>query len=217
MVKVVQSWDDGLVTDIRLIEIFRRHQAKAAFCLNPGLHHDSRSFGWKHDGSEVWRLSIHELCHVYEGCEICSHSMTHPCLTDIPYDQLIWEIKVSKQILEDIFHKPVLGFCYPFNACNESVKNMLRASGYKWARGNQHYEEAFPPADPFEFHPSCHFMDHDFWNKYDRLKLMNGVFFFWGHSYELISEGMWHNVEEKIKGISLDPDAEWFFLDELII
>ena len=217
MVKVVQSWDDGLVSDIRLIEIFRYHQAKATFCLNPGLHHDTRSFGWRHENSEVWRLSIHELYHVYEGFEICSHSMTHPCLTDISYDQLQWEIKASKQILEDIFHKPVHGFCYPFNAYNDFVKKIVRSSGYKWARGNQHHEDTLTPADPFEFHPSCHFLDHDFWDKYDRLKLTNGVFFFWGHSCELISEGMWHDIGEKIKGISLDPDAEWFFLDELIM
>jgi len=215
MVKVVQSWDDGLVSDIRLTEIFQRHQAKAAFCLNPGLHHDTRSFGWRHENSEVWRLSIHELYHVYHGFEICSHSMTHPCLTDLSDDQLQWEIKTSKQVLENIFHKPVHGFCYPFNAYNDFVKNIVRTSGYKWARGNQHYEGALPPADPFEFHPSCHFQDHDFWDKYDRLKITNGVFFFWGHSYELISEGMWHDMEGKIRGISLDPDAEWLFPDEL--
>jgi peptidoglycan-N-acetylglucosamine deacetylase len=216
MVKIVQSWDDGPVSDIRLIEVFRCHQAKASFCLNPGLHNNARSFGWRHENSEVWRLSSRELRHVYEGFDICSHSMTHPFLTDISSDQMQWEIKASKQILEDIFYKPVNGFCYPFNAYNDFVKNMVRASGYKWARANQHHEETFPPADPFEFHPSCHFLDHDFWDKYDRLKLVNGVFFFWGHSYELINESMWHDIGEKIKGISLDPDAEWFSLDELL-
>ena len=215
MVKVVQAWDDGLVSDIALGEIFRRHQAKAAFCLNPGLHHEARSFGWRHEEREVWRLSSHELHRVYEGFEICSHSMTHRYLTDIPADQLSWEVKASKEALEDIFHKPVRGFCYPFNDYNEAVKDMVRTAGYKWARGNRRHEYALPPGDPFEFHPSCHFLDHDFWNRYDRMKLVDGVFFFWGHSYELAGADMWHDIEEKIRGISLDPGAEWFFPGEL--
>ena len=29
--KVVQCWDDGVVTDIRLIEILRKYNAKATF------------------------------------------------------------------------------------------------------------------------------------------------------------------------------------------
>jgi peptidoglycan/xylan/chitin deacetylase (PgdA/CDA1 family) len=215
MVKVVQSWDDGLVSDIRLIDILRSHQAKASFCLNPGLYRDARSFGWRHESSEVWRLSISELRHVYEGFEICSHSMTHPCLTDVSYDHLIWEVKNSKQILEDIFCKPVLGFCYPFNSYNDSVKDAVRASGYIWARGNRDHEASFPPADPFEFHPSCHFLAHDFWDKFNRLKLTNGVFFFWGHSCELTDDRMWHDFGEKIRAISLDPEAQWSSLDEL--
>ena len=47
--KVIQSWDDGLVSDIRLIELLRRYQAKATFCLNPGLYQENRSFGWMHE------------------------------------------------------------------------------------------------------------------------------------------------------------------------
>jgi hypothetical protein len=124
---------------------------------------------------------------------------------------------MSKQILEEIFHKRIHGFCYPFNSYNDYVKATVRASGYKWGRGSRHHEATFPPADPFEFHPSCHFLDHDFWDKYDRLKFKDGVFFFWGHSYELKSEGMWHEFEEKIRGISLDPEAEWSSFDDLLI
>jgi len=34
--KIVQCWDDGVLDDVRLIEILRRHGAKASFNLNLG-------------------------------------------------------------------------------------------------------------------------------------------------------------------------------------
>ena len=37
MIKVAQCWDDGVATDIRLIEILRKYNAKATFNLCPGL------------------------------------------------------------------------------------------------------------------------------------------------------------------------------------
>ena len=214
--KVIQSWDDGLVLDIRLIEILRRYQAKATFCLNPGLYQENRSFGWIHENREVWRLSIHELVDVYNGFEICSHSVTHPFLTDLPVDHLHWELQTSRQILENMFQKPILGFCYPFNAYNDFVKDAVRSAGYKWARGNQHRENVYPHGGPFEFHPSCHFLDQDFWNKYDQQKKRDSVFFFWGHSYELIDETMWENFERMIDRISSDPEAKWDFVADVL-
>ena len=35
---VVQCWDDGVTTDARLIEILRKHKARATFNLNAGAH-----------------------------------------------------------------------------------------------------------------------------------------------------------------------------------
>lgn len=117
--KIIQSWDDGIVSDIRLSEILHRRQAKATFGLTPGLYQKNRSFGWVHENMEVWRLGLHELADVYDGFEICSHSMTHPYLTDLPADRLDWELQTSRHILEEIFQKPVNGLCYPFNTYND--------------------------------------------------------------------------------------------------
>lgn len=215
--KVIQCWDDGLVSDLRLIEILSRYRAKATFCLNPGLYREERSFGWISEGREVWRLSIHELSTVYEKFEICSHSMTHPCLTDLSGEALDWEIKASRDLLEEIFRKPILGFCYPFNAYNNEVIRSVRCAGYRWARGGQSEERIYPPTDPFRFNPHCHFLDPEFRQKYDRAKENEEVFFFWGHSYELTSETMWEDFEKRIDGISSDMATEWAFVNDLFI
>ena len=36
-----------------------------------------------------------------------------------------------------------------------------------------------------------------------------GVFYFWGHSYEMITDSMWSSFEEIIKRISADPGSCW--------
>ncbi|HUH66442.1 MAG TPA: polysaccharide deacetylase family protein [Syntrophales bacterium] len=215
--KVIQTWDDGIVDDVRLVEILRGHNARATFCLNPGLYGRERSLGWIHENKEVWRLSIGELPHVYEGLEVCSHSMTHPYLTHLPAELLDWEVTASRDMLQEIFRKPVLGFCYPFNTWNEVVKAALRSAGYLWARGGHDNAGLFPPRDPLEFNFSCHFLSPDFWPMFDAAKERNSVFSFWGHSFEMANDAMWQDFEGTLKKISEDQDAEWSFVNDLFV
>ena len=42
------------------------------------------------------------------------------------------------------------------------------------------------------------------------------MFLFWGHSYELVSEAMWADLEEKIARITADPAAEWANIEVLL-
>ncbi len=215
--KVIQCWDDGIVDDIRLSDILRRYNAGATFCLNPGLYREERSFGWIHGSREVWRLGINELPGTYDGFEVCSHSMTHPYLTELSADRLDWEIRASRKILEGIFKKPVLGFCYPFNAYNEFVKASVRSAGYIWARGGRDGENVFPPDDPLEYNFSCHFLSPDFWRRFNDARKSDGVFSFWGHSCEIINETMWKDFEAMIEKISSDPKTQWSFIADLFI
>jgi len=45
VMKVAQCWDDGVTTDIQLIEILQLYKAKATFNLSMGLHETKRYFG----------------------------------------------------------------------------------------------------------------------------------------------------------------------------
>lgn len=69
--KLVQCWDDGVTTDVRLVSLLR-HGAGATFNLNAGLHRQARQFGWRHADSEVWRLGLGELRKVYDGFGIAT-------------------------------------------------------------------------------------------------------------------------------------------------
>ena len=215
--KVAQSWDDGVVDDVRLTELLRRYRATATFNLNPGLHQRQRSFSWRYGDKEVWRLGVDELAEVYSGFEIANHSLTHPYLPDLSPADLEREVRDSRRILQDWFQQPVRGFCYPFGGVNPAVKAAVRAAGHIYARTVNEHESVFPSADPFEFGVSCRFADPAFWNRYERAKANgNDVFFFWGHSYELTSEALWADLEDKIARITADQTAEWTNIEPLI-
>ncbi|HCB12310.1 MAG TPA: hypothetical protein DEP36_01880 [Gammaproteobacteria bacterium] len=215
--KVVQSWDDGIVDDIRLTELLRRYGAKAAFNLNPGLHQAQRSCSWHYGDKDVWRLGRDELVDVYDGFEIANHSLTHPYLPDLSLTDLAREVWDSRHRLQDWFQQPIRGFCYPFGGFNAAVKDEIRAAGHIYARTVTEVEPVFPPVDMLEFGVNCRFADPAFWARYECVKASNGVFFFWGHSYELVNETMWADLEDKIAGISADPAAEWVNLEALFV
>jgi len=214
-VKVAQSWDDGVMDDARLTALLRRHRARASFNLNPGLHQRQRSFGWLHGDKEVWRLGRDELVEVYAGFEIANHSLTHPYLADLSALDLEREVRDSRRTLQDWFQQPVRGFCYPFGGFNPAVKEAVRAAGHSYARTVAEIEPVFPTADPLALGVSCRFNDPAFWTQYERAKVANGMFLFWGHSYELTSEALWADLEHKIARISADPAAEWVNLETL--
>ena len=65
-----------------------------------------------------------------------------------------------------------------------------------------------------EFHPNCHFLAPDFWQRYEKAR-ERGVFYFWGHSYELATEPLWDAFDDQIRRISADPSAEWADLPAL--
>lgn len=205
---VVQCWDDGVTSDLRVMEILRRHKAKATFNLNAGKHTLDRSGSWIHKGNEIARLGWNEMAAAYDGFMIANHSLTHPRLETLPTDDLRHEIVEGRARLQDFFNQPVLGFAYPYGSYNEQVMAAVREADHVYARTVKNVEQVWPPDDPMEFHPNCHFLHPEFWTKYEAAKT-TGVFYFWGHSYEMISEPMWIDFEENMKRISADPEACW--------
>jgi len=205
---VVQCWDDGVTADARLIEILRRYNAKATFNLNPGLHKAQRSPGWTYKETDVARLGWEEMRAVYDGFTIANHTLSHPRLEQLQPEEALREIVEGRDRLQQFFDQPVLGFAYPYGTYNETVKRLVREAGHVYARTTRNVDYPFPPDDAMAFHSNCHFLAADFWERYEKART-GGVFYFWGHSYELINEDLWTAFEATIARISADPAAAW--------
>ncbi len=212
--KVVQCWDDGVSTDIQLIEILRRHNAKATFNLNAGLFKKARSDSWQYKGTEVQRLGWNEMNELYEGFMIANHSLSHPRLQELPIEAARKEIVEGRKRLQDFFNDPIAGFAYPYGTYNDAVMDILREAGHVYARTTQYEPLAFPPENPLAFHPTCKFNADDFWTRYEQAKEC-GLFYFWGHSYELIDNTMWQEFENSIARITADETSIWVDLPTL--
>jgi peptidoglycan/xylan/chitin deacetylase (PgdA/CDA1 family) len=211
--KLVQCWDDGVVDDIRLIEILRRHGAKASFNLNFGTLPQKREGGWKfREIKEVFRLAVPEVKSVYDGFLVANHSLTHPWLDRIEPEIAERDIREGRDQLEQHFGYAVTGFAYPYGGFNPAVQKIVRKSGHVYARTGRNVEQVFPPVDAMAFHPNCHFLAPDFW---DRFEKAGDVFYFWGHSYELITPDDWTNFERKIERLSTHPETQWTSLPDL--
>jgi len=214
MLNVIQSWDDGVVDDIRLAELCRKHRAKASFNLNPGLHGTSRGAGWKFGDKQVLRLSRGELESTYAGFEIANHTMTHPDLTRLSPDQLVMEIAEARKKLQEWFGQPIDGFCYPYGRAIQGSQQFIEQTGHRFAR-DAHELTGVKPGSEFRLvQPHCHFTAPDFWGQFEKAKQDSGYFFFWGHSYEMVSEAMWNAIDDVYARISGDQQCCWVTLGE---
>jgi peptidoglycan/xylan/chitin deacetylase (PgdA/CDA1 family) len=146
--KLVQCWDDGVTTDVRLVSLLRRHGARATFNLNAGLHARQRQLGWHHRGTEVWRLGHGELREVYEGFGIANHTLTHPHLERLPMEVARSEIRDGRARLQDLFDQPVRGFAYPFGSFDDAVMQAVREAGHRYARTTRAAHAELPRPRP---------------------------------------------------------------------
>ncbi len=218
MIKIVQCWDDGIVDDIRLCEMLRGFGARASFNLNAGLHGAQRGEAWRYKNlKDVQRLALGELRDVYEGFTIANHTLTHPWLSKITPDQLRCEVTDGRRRLQDLFGEEVAGFAYPFGEHPPQAVEAVREARHVYARtcGNRH--PAFPAAgDPMKLESDCHFKDPRFWEYYEEAKAAGSpAFYFWGHSYEMVTEGDWEEFAAKLARFDGDTDADWTDLPDL--
>lgn len=73
-----------------------------------------------------------------------------------------------------------------------------------------------PPADPFRFVLDCHFAAPDFWERFTATKARGAaVFYFWGHSYEMLTEADWARMDRLLAELAADPEVEFASLEEL--
>jgi len=82
------------------------------------------------------------------GFSIGSHTVTHQHLTQIPLNDVIFEVTSSKKQLEDEIGRPITLFSYPYGDFNNDVITALRSAGYAGA-GTIEYGQNSIYSDPF--------------------------------------------------------------------
>jgi len=206
------SFDDGVMQDVRFVELLNKYHIKCTFNLNSGLfgnkHDLSYSDDLKCDHTEITADMVKDL---YEGHEVAVHTLTHPSLSSISPDSVIHEVEDDRLALEKLCGYHIMGMAYPGGTgYNDSViKNILQNTGVRYARTiapqyNFNFPERF-----MEWHPTCCILDDklfDLTDKFLNTEPADGeppyLFYVWGHSYEFDMYNNWNLPEEFFKMIS---------------
>jgi len=193
---LTSDWDDGTEYDRRLVAILNRFGLKGSFNLCSGkFGQDSQQSGWK------TYIIAEEVAGLYQGHEVCSHTVNHFRTWSLPVDQLRWEILEDRRRLEAVAGYPVRGFVMPFgwktgyDWCKEFVRNC----GFKYLRHTESMPQFDLPGDFLDWKPTCHCGDDlkKHWATFlDRNKDQPGQLFnVFGHSYEFEDDLGWDSIE----------------------
>ena len=224
-VKVAQCWDDGVATDIRLTEILRKYHAKATFNLCPGLLADERvephwrtpeGRNWAINGFTGGHVGKNELVKIYDGFQVASHCWKHETPTCVPDAEFFKGAVDARKFLEDTFQRECRGFAWPCGRHTPETEKMLVDAGFKYGRTTGNVADVTACTNPIALDSNCHFMNRNFWKIFEEAK-PTGVFYFWGHSYELMDcPQFWERFDLMIKTLSEDPDVEWVDVIDLV-
>lgn len=224
--KVCTCWDDGVVNDDRLAGLFRKYGAKATFNLNPGLMGETRGRNsWIAPGQEDWsyrgfragKLALRDIPEVYAGFELASHCWRHENAGSIPDGDWIRAAVDARNYLEDVVQRPCRGFAYPCGISTPGAVAALRQAGFAYARTTKNVDNFLSDnPEPLTLAANCHYLDtRRFWSCYKSARERGGVFYFWGHSYEMMEyDGSWNYMESCLRYIADDPDAEWITVED---
>ena len=143
---VIITFDDGYRDNyLNAFPILQKYNFRATFFIVTDYIDSDKIFPWltleekslRHSQSDkqYWlplgRQDI--LAMSSYGCSFGSHSKSHCRLNDIDESRAMVEIRGSKERLEEILSKPVTSFCCPYGETSWSVKNRVRAAGYRAA------------------------------------------------------------------------------------
>lgn len=202
------TYDDGVLQDVRFVEMLNSYNLKGTFNLNSGLMENE--FEWTHEsGCVVKRLKKEKVLSLYDGHEIASHTLTHTFLEGKSEPEIMFELKEDKKNLERLFQREIKGFAVPFDYYSELIEECTKKCGFEYARISKETLSFKPQtnynrweATVFHLDESLEKLTDNFINTDDELALFQIV----GHSYDLDTENMWDEIENIFKKISLQDD-----------
>lgn len=207
------SYDDGVVQDIRLIEIMDKYGLKGTFNINSGKYLPEDAVREKFYG----RLKLSEALKLYTNSdhEIAVHGFNHTFLEKSDTSEMIYEIMEDRRTIESHFGKIARGMAYPFGTYSDEVIDVLKKCQIAYARTVESTYSFDFPKNWLMLHPTCHHnceMLDELIKKFVETENMFGnaeMFYLWGHSYDFDNIDNW-NVIEKFAEYAGGHEHIWY-------
>ena len=214
---VTFSYDDGIIQDKRLIELFDKYGLRATFNLSSKVFYDRDVL----EVTDWWKpMTLEEARELYKDTphEIALHAHTHP----FPHalhstDLMTYDVIKNREILEREFGGIITGMAYPQGTYTQDTIDALKASGVSYCRTVKNtYGFNYPPENWLTLHPTCHHNYEKIFELIDKFMEIpygdaatSGMFYIWGHSYELDVDNNWDHMEKICEKISGKDDI-WY-------
>ena len=209
------SFDDGVRQDIRLIEILNKYNLKSTFNLNSEL---LGIVGTAEGNGKTIRIDMvckDEIKSLYNGHEVAAHTLTHPNLTTLDKDQVIYQVEKDRNNLSELCGYEVVGMAYPCGGINnnETVAKIIKENtGVKYARTITSTYQFDRQSNLYRFNPSVYYINPDFEKVVDKFLSLDEdtpqLLYIWGHSYEMDLEYIsWEKFEEICAKLSNKSDV----------
>ncbi len=201
------SYDDGVVDDVRLVEIFKRHDLFGTFNVNSGC--------FKNGGNRLTAEQVKEL-YIPAGQELACHTVNHPFLEKLPDAVATLEVLDDRRRLEALTGEIICGMAYPYGTYNARTIELLQAAGIKYSRTVISTEDFRLPDNWLALTATCHHKNPRLFELAD--KFLNGtpthrqhgwLFYVWGHTYEFTNDNNWDRIEKFAEQISHKDDV-WY-------
>lgn len=212
---VTFSYDDGRTSDIKLIKILDKYGMKGTFNLVTAdlLNEDPADTTHlkKKDAISLFKNSVHE---------VALHGHTHPFFDLLPNGLAAYEVIKNREILEDMFERPIRGMAYPNGPVagegrySDNIVSLMKNCGICYARTTKSVENFRLCNEWLRMGTTCHHNDPELMQlakkfaetKVDRIPRLFSV---WGHSIEFEQNNNW-NVIDDLCAYFAGKDDIWF-------
>lgn len=210
---IILSFDDGTISDRRLVQLMNEYALKGTFHLNSNKL-DTKGY-----------LTKEEIKSLFLGHEVSVHSANHPGLSGMSKIDIINEVIEDRKELEKLTGNTVRGMAYPFGSYDNLVVETISDLGIEYARTVADTYNFSIPKNFLKWHPSIHQFGKAFFKPNDEAndkKELNSFYSLvydflkadsialldvWGHSWENNGDGnRWVEMEKFFKLISRNND-----------
>lgn len=188
------SYDDGILADLRLIELMKKYGVKGTFNIN--THH------YENGNEPDNRLTKAQIKAIADDprFEIACHGHRHPYYTYLPITTVTDDILENRKIVEEITGQIITGFAYPYGPYNKVSEQAIESVAIAYARTVKATNEFDLPENWLQWHPTCHHKAalenfEKFMGDVNPI-IKPLVMYVWGHTYEFDNDNNWDLIEE---------------------
>ena len=183
------SFDDGVTQDIRLLEILNKYGLKGTFNLNSGLLGLPREV--ERNGKMVNHTKVQpsQVRSLYEGHEVAVHTLSHPTLTPLSENAIVYQVDEDRKLLEDLVGYSIVGMAYPNGPNDDRVAEIIeKNTPIRYSRTVTSTFDFTPQREKLlRYNPTVYYVQPELDGLVERFLSEDGdddkLLYIWGHSY----------------------------------